>query len=39
MTLVIILIALLGAILLWAGLSSQTPAQVIKSWTGGSNGP
>jgi hypothetical protein len=35
MTAIIILLALLGAVLLWAGLSGKSPADVIKQWTGG----
>jgi len=36
MAAIIILLALLGAILLWAGLSGTTPAEVIRVWTKGS---
>ena len=36
MALIIILLALLGAVLLWAGLSGKSPADVIASWAGGS---
>jgi len=35
---IIILLALLGAVLLWAGLSGATPADVIRLWTGANVG-
>lgn len=34
MTLIIILLALLGALLLWAGLTNKSPAEVVAQWTG-----